>query len=625
MNTKDLSDNEKLEILKNENLRQKYNIDSIEAFNIIITLNDKNKKQLLSDKDFIEKELNRYQIVHIVKTFSDESIKSEMMEYYEFENYEKLEVVKTFSDKSKEKIIIENLYNFGKIDLTELASTLRVDSLVNFLKNNKEFLQKNSISPYEITKRLEKENQLDFVSKIEETELGLDDKRKIFVTLAPDAKKDIDTSDFPTEYLTAINMKIGDDFKDWDNYGKIIIDLDEDFEIYRGMDELISVNPTKLSSEDRTKLLKLCEICPEMNLKDNIILGSSTAEEYKNAHIWIQSVLQKINPEWDDVQKVAYIDNKIGKKISYSPDFDTEIFDISKSRSLWKIISSGYGVCNGIAQVEQYILSQVGIDAEMVSSGKHAFLKLKDIEIPTKDGKVKGDTILDPTWNMGAHRYGAKPENFCRSYEEIRKHDIGRDGKDTESHKNDKELASANVDLDEQNLRKIYRSIGIADKDGIFPIKSLIDKSKAIDEYNFSPEKSIKLQLELLERYYPEFAECNNSTSSILQGIMLNQENLRFNKCVVSRVYSRDDENKEPVLYIYADLPNSDKKFFLADKETGKFIDLPQKEFEERFECYERDMEKQGGYRPWEIEESEQVEDLTKSSDKMIAEEGDER
>lgn len=47
------------------------------------------------------------------------------------------------------------------------------------------------------------------------------------------------------------------------------------------------------------------------------------------------------------------------------------------------------------------------------------------MEFPTQDGgTVTGNTILDPTWNLAAQRFGGRPNNFCRSYEEIRKHDI---------------------------------------------------------------------------------------------------------------------------------------------------------------------------------------------------------
>lgn len=343
------------------------------------------------------------------------------------------------------------------------------------------------------------------------------------------------------------------------------------------------------------------------------------------AESWIESVLKKIKPKWSNIQKVAYIDNAIGKKVSYSPDIDTEVFDKGDSRTIWKIINSGYGVCNGIAQLEQYMLSKVRIDSKFVSNEKHAFLLLENIKIPTSNGEyVIGDTILDPTWNMAAHRYGAEPENFCRSYEEIRNNDITDNGDDSESHKNDQVLATRKtLSLNEQSLRQVFTSIGIANKNGQFPIKELIDMSIILDEFNFPGEKSIENQLLLLAKYYPEFSNCHNATSAILQGVILNNKNLKYNKCVVDRVYNREDKNKKPVLYVYVDLPDSGKKFYFADKDTRQFVKLNQEEFEKKFECYKEDLEKQNGRSPWQNEErSSNIEDLSKSSGKVAFEEG---
>lgn len=223
------------------------------------------------------------------------------------------------------------------------------------------------------------------------------------------------------------------------------------------------------------------------------VLGTSTIEEYKQGEEWIRSVIEKLNPEWTDIEKVAYIDNAIGKQVSYCPDFDTEVFNAGNARALWKIISSGYGVCNGIANIEQYILKQIGIKVEKISSKNHAFLKLIDIEIPTEEnGLQKGNTILDPTWNLSAHRYGARPENFCISYEEARKHDIKGNGEDSNAHKNDDKLQDATLMLDDKSLRQVFSNIGIVQENGEFPIGKLIEQSKMIDDRR-KLEKAIRI------------------------------------------------------------------------------------------------------------------------------------
>lgn len=622
-----LGEQGKMEILRKPEFFKEHDIKKIEMQRLIESLSSKNKQELMSNRTFIEQklQLDSYQIKEIVTNFETEEIKAQMIDIYEFKKDQIVDIIKTFSDKSKTAILLEDRYKLYKNNIEKLVSTYSIDSLMDFFRDNKEFLAKNDIKPYHITTYFNKEKQLEFVSRMENISLSTEEKRKILATLRQETKNDIDISNVSLEQVTAIEMQIGNNISDFKQYGKIILDFNGDLERYRGLDELIVVNPTDISDEDKPKFLQLCEICPTIKISDKLQLAWSTVEEYTNAELWIESVLEKTNEQWTDIQKVAFIDNAIGKKISYSPDFDTEIFNNGEARALWKIINSGEGVCNGIAQIEKYILDKVGVESEIVSSSNHSFLKLKNIEILNKDEKVRGDTVLDPTWNLMAHKYGAKPENFCRSYEEIRKHDIKKNGTDTGSHKNDEALASATLNLDEQKLRQVFTSIGLADREGFFPIRALIDKAKSIDEQRLPAEEAIKKQLSLLEEYYPEFATCQNSTAAILKEVILNQTNLVFDKCIVNRVYARDDEKKRPVLYVYADLPEAGKKIYLADKDTKQFLETPQKEFESRFECYEMDMEKQGGYRHWEdVKKPENLEDLIRSSEKVIAQEGEE-
>lgn len=593
---------------------------------MVESLGDNGKQDLLSDKTYVEQSLhlNEYQIPNIVSSISSEKIKLDFIDLYKFNSFQIIDILETFSDKSKTSILLENKYGFSSNNLSILASSLSPDSLLDFFKNNRSFLDNNNISPYSITRKLDWKGQIAFISNFEDIGLSLDEKRQILATLSKEAKDKIDISNFPPEYISAIEMKISETINY--QYGKIIINLNDNLEKYSGLDELIAVNCMEISDNDIPKLMELCSICPNISIYDNIGLAPSTTQEYKNGEAWIGKVMSGINPDWTNIQKVAYIDNAIGKKISYSPDFDTEVFDAEEARALWKIIDSGYGVCNGISQVEKYILDRVGIESELVSSGRHAFLKLKNITLPAEDGKLlTGDTILDPTWNLTNHRFGAKPENFCRSYTEIRKHDIKDDGTDSESHKNDEKLESATLDLDEKSLRQIFASIEIADRNGDFPIKHLIDKAKSIDDYNLPEGESIKRQFEALSEYYPEFTTCQNSTLAVLQSIILNQQNLKFNRCIASRVYEKSDLNQVPILYVYVDCPKEGKKFYFADKETNCFLELPQKDFEARFECYEMDMEKYDGHRPWEDVEVEKEENLNQSSGKIIADKGDER
>ena len=115
---------------------------------------------------------------------------------------------------------------------------------------------------------------------------------------------------------------------------------------------------------------------------------SSSASEYLDAEKWIEKVMAKLKPEYTDAQKLLSLIMKL-TKISYSPDFETEVFDSNDCRAIYKIISSGYGVYNGIARVEQYLIERAGLDieCEIVSSGRHAFIKLNNMEFELSNGE----------------------------------------------------------------------------------------------------------------------------------------------------------------------------------------------------------------------------------------------
>ncbi len=592
---KKMSDNVKQQVLYNQDFIKKYQIADYELREIISSLNEETKTKVLMDMDLVTNKLHLadFQVTQLVKELSSEESKSIMMEKYELPNHQKTDIINTFNNNSKLAILLKD-NNFNENDRMNILNILRsldVETLREFFVEHKEFCIEKRIQPYEIVSGLDIEKQKDFIGNLENMNLTLIEKREILATLKTDVKQSIDTTNFPEEYKSALSIQTSE-------YGRtVILDLERNLEDYRGLDNLMSINPEEFTKEQRGKFIKLCDICPNLQVVsklNNIVEYTSTAKEYKQAEEWINSIIDNINPEYSKAQKMAVIDNAIGKKISYSPDFDTEAFDSAGCRALWKVVSSGYGVCNGIAKVEQYMLNRVGIESEIIGSGTHAFLKIKDIELPLANGEiVKGNTILDPTWNLTRHRFGGKPDNFCINYERARKNDIDKEGKDHNCHKNDEKLQDATLNLDEQSLRKLFTSVGLADKEGQFLIKDFIEKSKQIDEiYANQPEQNINKQFLLLKQTCPEFATCQNSSMSIISDVLLNNENLRFNKCVVNRVYNRKDKEKRPIMFVYIDSNELGKKFFFANKDEGQFVELEQEKFTEQFECYEKDLKK---------------------------------
>lgn len=353
-----LDDIRKVQLLKGlGEIYKDIQISEGSKYKIIMSLDNNGKKEILSDTNLTKNilELQDLEIINIICKIEDDEDKLAISNLYKYDAVTMFNIIDSLSDERKKQIILENPYNYKNYTLASLMKSLSVENLVNFFEQNSEFMKEKDIKIHEIVKNLNIEKQMEFISIMDNLDISLDEKRKIFISLREETKQKIDKSKLAPEYAKLLEIKINRNIID---YGKIIIDFSKDMEIYRGLDELISINALEIKEEDKEKFFELCEICPNMKITDNLIIGISTVQEYKNSEKWIESVLQGINPEWRDIEKIAFIDNEIGKKISYSPDFGTEMFDHGDARALWKIVDSGYGVCNGIAQLEQYMLKK---------------------------------------------------------------------------------------------------------------------------------------------------------------------------------------------------------------------------------------------------------------------------
>ena len=576
-------------------------------------LEDEEKVEIIMDTTFIREEMSKamfdFDFINLINGLTSDILKSQIIERMKLNDSDKRKIIVSFSKEGKIKAIIDGIIS-EEHEIKRVLETLDVESLVFVFKEYRSALKKNGIQPFEIIKELDGEQQKVFVeSFLEKSDLSDDDKKRILVFLNEDIKGTIDTSKFSDEYMNALELQT--------DGNKIVIDLDRKTEDYSGYDDLIYIWPEKYSEEQREKFIKLCQVCPDLSVYSKKFSGicMSTGKEYIEGEKWIQSIIDKLKPEYSTAQKIAIIDYEIGNRVSYSPDEGTEIFSDTDCRALWRIICSGYGICNGIADVEHYILKRAGIESEIISSENHAFLKLNNIEVPLANGgTMVGNTILDPTWNLAAHRFGGKPENFFISYEEARKHDISK-GKDYKCHKNDEELSDATLNLDEKSLEMLFASVGLANQKGVFPIDNMLRESKALHEkYAENPEQDIQQQFELLSRVCPEFATCQNSSIRIIADDLLYDENLQFDRLVVKKVFDKQDKEKRPVMYVYVESEELGRRFYYADKDKGQMVELPEEEFIKRFECYDMDLEKSNGVRPWEESKEKEEVDLSRSS-----------
>lgn len=626
-----LNDSDKEKILNTPGWFESHGFLPYEVSKIIAEMEDSIKYNIVSNPDLICNmlQLDNIDISDIIVTLKKEEDKDKLLDIYQLEEVLQDKIVATYSDEGKEKFLSDT--QLGKYRKILILKSFNIDNLIKYINNPETDL--SDLGIYEIIMELEESHQEEFISKLDTVNLTEDEKREIFVTLKPETKEKIDISQLKPSFVNALNMKTTE------YGGKIILDLFADVQQYRGLDRLLSVNPTRLYGQEKAKFMQLCAICPEMTALSSLdskddekvtTEWSSSASEYLDAEKWIEKVMYKLKPEYTDAQKIAIIDNEIGQKISYSPDFETEVFDSNDCRALYKIISSGYGVCNGIARVEQYLIERAGLDieCEIVSSGRHAFIKLNNMEFELSNGeRVVGTTILDPTWNLTDHRFNCRPNNFCVSYEEARKNDVDDEGKDHNCHKNDEKLHDATFNLDDASLRKLFKSVGLTDKDGNFPIKYLIDKSSELNQrYKNNPLKNLEEQFLLLKKVCPEFASCQNSTMSILYDLILDNEFLKYDKCEVNRVYNKSDKDKRPITFVYINFEELGEKFYYADKEKGEFIYISKEEFLEQFECYKADLEKSNGIRPWEQpRDTKKQIDLASSSGTVAVQKEEER
>lgn len=528
-----------------------------------------------------------YELPDIVCKLNEDNLKLDLAKKYEFTNSQISDVLKNVNDKLKLDILKSGEYDFSEYQAQSIIANMSAENITEVIFNDKTVLDRYGLSAHKIVSKVDDEKQLSVIQNIDKLGIEKNEQRKCLALLNEEVKSKVDRDSFDKDVIDALDVAK-------DENGTVILDFCSDLSKYRGLDEIIKVNPLKLQNEEKEKFKELANICPNMNVLDNLVISSSTSQEYLNAEAWIEQIEAGINNEWSDVEKIAYIDNAIGKKVSYTPDFGTEECDVGAARSLWKIIDSGYGVCNGISQVEQYMLKRVGIESEMISGKQHAFLKVPNLEVECADGTVKrGSSILDPTWNLAEQRFGAKPDNFLRSYEEIRKHDIRKDGTDVECHRNDEKLSDATLDIDDTTLRQIYANIGIVNREDMkFPITEMIDNSQKINDLKLDTKTSIQKQFELLEKMTPDFATCLCSTETMLKGVLLAGDNLEYDRMIIDRVYAKDDKGKRPVQYVYTELADSEKVFFYVDSEQNKFKEMSVKEFEEKFACYENDMKK---------------------------------
>ena len=244
---KKMGDIGKQQLLYNQDFIEKHQISDYELKYIVSSLSEESRTEILMDVDLIKNKLHLadFQIIELVKELSSEEAKDRAIGIYQFTNYQKIAVLKSCSNGHKLDILLKEK-EFNKFDIIDILQTLDTKTLSEFLVEHKEFCSKNGIFPYEIIYKLDTEQQKEIVTNLENINLSLNEKREILATLKTDVKQSLDITNFSEEYKSALSIQTTE------YGGKVILDLERDLEDYRGLDNLMSINPEDFMEFNKT-------------------------------------------------------------------------------------------------------------------------------------------------------------------------------------------------------------------------------------------------------------------------------------------------------------------------------------------------------------------------------------
>lgn len=373
----ELSEQNQMKFIKEEDISG-FSVYRVE--DLISRFSDNLKVEIIESKKLQEKlGSNPLYITNLITTMKNDEMKFDYMKKLDLEKYQKLKIINSLSFEKRKSILENGEITEFKDNYQSIIGSFSVDELIEFMKSDNEFLKSNNINLKTIRNNLSKEKKIEIAERIDEFSIDESEKRVFIALLDNKIKETIDASKIKPEYRSLLNLKLHESFYNLHSYGRIALNLDMDINDYRGLDEDIYVNVFELLENgtfDIDKIKELCRVCPKISISDNIHFRNSNVDEFLEAEEWFSSVLGSINPEWTDAQKLAHIDYSIGKKISYSPEWDSEAEERHEVRGLSSVINSGYGVCNGIAQVEEYLLKRAGFECEIVQTDSHTYIKV---------------------------------------------------------------------------------------------------------------------------------------------------------------------------------------------------------------------------------------------------------
>lgn len=218
---KKLNDSDKEKLLNIQDWFKKHEFNTYQVTEIIIGINESTRYNIVSNPILMERlQLEKYNVTQIIVSLEDEEDKNKLLDIYQFEEYEQANIVTTYSDEGKEKFLSSS--QLCKNSKILILKSFGVDNLITYINN-----QKNNLSDleiYEIIMKLDESQQEEFISKLNNVNLTIDEKREIFATLKTETKEKIEVSQLDPVLRNALNVNTTE------YSGKIILDLSTDLE-----------------------------------------------------------------------------------------------------------------------------------------------------------------------------------------------------------------------------------------------------------------------------------------------------------------------------------------------------------------------------------------------------------
>jgi len=317
------------------------------------------------------------------------------------------------------------------------------------------------------------------------------------------------------------------------------------------------------------------------NLQDNVsivtpdVVGKVNKDEFFQAEEIIEQVINEIDDNWTEKQKIAYVHYNIGKLVSYFPDFNfTGLYkeNADNTRNSWKSLIEGKSVCNGTTRIAQNILSRVGVKTQELSTGGHSFLLAE-----TEEGNI----ITDPTWDLKNTLFDRRPMYFGKTCEQLRK----MDGL-SKAHRLENEPENV-LEISEEELREIYYSIGLTTEDRKFKLP-ILDKIIDLDKQEFDTTKDkIDTFLNMFVTDFPKEATHLSEARSMIEDCLCTL-NIDSNKVKSRFVYQKTDEDyRNPILAYHMNFEGCENVIKMLNLEKMEFEEIGIEEFNKQYRQHE--------------------------------------